>query len=66
MESITLHFVKEKDTKNTVRFKEVRDGGWAAGERPVVGTLYVNKDVARDVSAVRVTIECERVGSREA
>ncbi len=36
---IELKFVKEKDTKNTIRFAEQeRDDG-----PPVVGTLYIQK-----------------------
>lgn len=37
----TLSFVKERDTKNKVRFSEqVEEGGTA-----VVGTLYINQEV---------------------
>lgn len=35
---IVLEFEKEKDTKNTVRFKEKADGV------PAIGTLYIQKD----------------------
>jgi hypothetical protein len=48
----TLTFVREKETKNTVRFQEEP----AAGEPPVVGTLYVAKWYAGDAQRVVVTI----------
>ncbi len=35
----TLTFVREKDTKNTVRYAE----STPPGQAPVVGTLYVQK-----------------------
>jgi hypothetical protein len=38
--SIVLDFVTERETKGTFRFAE---DGVPDGERPVVGTLYVNK-----------------------
>lgn len=54
---LELTFVREKDTPNTVRFKEVREGGWRPGERPTVGQLYVLKPIAGDAQELRVTIE---------
>lgn len=33
-----VKFVKDKDTKNTVRYAEVEEDGWAK-----IGTLYIQK-----------------------
>lgn len=49
----TLTFVREKETKNTIRFQEEP----AAGQPPVVGTLYVAKWYAGDAQRLAVTIE---------
>jgi hypothetical protein len=50
-----VHFEKERETKNKVRFTEKNDG------TPVVGTLYVAKEVAEqfDGDTLVVTIEGE-------
>jgi len=48
----SLHFVKEKETKNTVRFAEVSE----PGKPPIIGTLYVQKWFAGEVSKLVVTI----------
>jgi hypothetical protein len=50
-------FVKDRETKNTVRFNEAVDGD----DTPVVGTLYVRKDAlvamgAEDADAVTMTL----------
>jgi len=53
---IKLRFVKEKLTKNTVRFKEQPN----AGEPPKVGVLYLQQwAVAGEVRYLTVTIEEE-------
>ena len=41
---ITLRFKKAKETKGTWQFQEVTDR-----PRPVVGTLYMTKDVLKDL-----------------
>lgn len=48
-----IKFVYEKETKNSVRFKEQPE----AGKASVVGTLYVQKWFAGDSKALEVTIE---------
>lgn len=53
MEKKMLDFVKEKDTKNTVRFAEVPP----EGTPPIVGTLYLQKWYVKDATKVRVEIE---------
>jgi hypothetical protein len=53
MKALVLQFDREKETKNTVRFHERT----VADERPVVGSLYISKEAAGVVNAVRVTIE---------
>lgn len=49
-DSVTLNFELEKETKNTVRFKEVTDG------EPIVGTLYVKKGNFEGAKNLQVTI----------
>jgi hypothetical protein len=57
MEKITVRFVKERETKNTVRFAEQHDDT----EDPVVGTLYVKKSaVARLGNPESLTVEISR------
>lgn len=48
----SLTFVREKETKNTVRFQEEPE----AGQPSVVGTLYVAKWYAGDAQRLFVTI----------
>jgi len=50
-EVITFEF--EKETKNSVRYKEVPDEGKA----PIVGSLYVQKWFSGDSKSLQVTIE---------
>ena len=52
MDTITVHFEFEKETKNTVRFKEVVQGD----ARPTIGTIYVLKSVLR-VPPKRLVVE---------
>lgn len=54
-DSRTLTFVREKETKNTVRFQEEP----AAGQPPVVGTLYVAKWFAGEAQRLTVTVAKE-------
>jgi hypothetical protein len=49
----TLLFVKEKDTKNTVKFTEAQ----VQGQAPVVGTLYVQKWFAGATNNLKLIIE---------
>ena len=44
MPEIVVEFVKERETKNTVRFQEVENPD---GEPPAVGTLYIQKWVLK-------------------
>jgi hypothetical protein len=53
MGTTTILFVREKLTKNTVRFAEQV----TEGQQPTVGTLYVAKPIAGDAEMLRVTIE---------
>ena len=53
MNKTTLTFVWERETKNTQRYNEVVEGD----NKPVVGALYVRKDVAADAKKLTVTIE---------
>lgn len=48
---ITFEF--EKETKNSVRYKEVPQEGQA----PIVGSLYVQKWFAGDTKKVQVTLQ---------
>lgn len=52
---VTVTFEKEKDTKNTTRYKEVND----TDKRDVVGTLYVLKTAVEKLGSpekISVTI----------
>lgn len=53
MSKKVVRFEFEKDTKNSVRYKEVPEEGTA----PVVGTLYVQKWFAGSSKSIEVTIE---------
>ncbi len=48
----TVKFKVEKETKNTVKFEEVP----AAGEPPIIGTLYVQKWFAGNATELEVTV----------
>ena len=49
----TIRFEIEKETKNSVRYKEVP----AEGQAPIVGSLYVQKWFAGSSKFLEVTIE---------
>jgi|SRR5690554_3315874 len=53
MSKKVVMFEYEKETKNSVRFKEVPDEGTA----PVVGTLYVQKWFAGSSKTIEITID---------
>jgi hypothetical protein len=53
MSSQTIKFEIEKETKNSVRYKEVP----AQGQAPIVGSLYVQKWFAGTTKTLEVTIE---------
>lgn len=46
MNSVTVSFEMEKDTKNTIRFKEVLSGPL---DVPKVGTVYVPKSTLKEI-----------------
>jgi hypothetical protein len=52
MSEKTLKFVIEKETKNSVRYKEVPD----EGQPPIVGSLYVQKWYAGNSKTLEVTL----------
>lgn len=53
MAKTSLTFQYEKETKNSVRYKEQPEDGKA----PIVGTLYVQKWFAGDTKTLVVSIE---------
>jgi hypothetical protein len=53
MSKVSVKFLYEKETKNSVRYKEEPE----AGAAPIVGTLYVQKWFAGDCKSLQVTIE---------
>ncbi|MFT4519408.1 MAG: hypothetical protein ACI9JM_001804 [Halioglobus sp.] len=53
MANQTIKFEIEKETKNSVRYKEVPEDGQA----PIVGSLYVQKWFAGGTKNIEVTIE---------
>lgn len=48
-----VKFVKEKETKNTIKFAEAPE----PGKPPIVGTLYLQKWFAGDKNEVTITID---------
>ena len=53
MSKIIVDLEFEKETKNSVRYKEVPE----AGKAPVLGSLYVQKWFAGDAKTLSVTID---------
>lgn len=53
MPSKIVNFTIEKETKNSVRYKEVPE----EGEAPIVGSLYVQKWFAGNSKNIQITIE---------
>ncbi len=53
MSKKVVKFEIEKETKNSVRYKEVPDEGTA----PIVGSLYVQKWFAGNTKSIEITIE---------
>jgi hypothetical protein len=53
MSSQIIKFEIEKETKNSVRYKEVP----AEGQAPVIGSLYVQKWFAGTSKSLEVTIQ---------
>ena len=51
-DTVTLRFVKEKETKNTIRYQEQPE----EGQPPIIGTLYVVKFWARGADRLTVTL----------
>lgn len=49
----TIKFEFEKETKNSVRYKEVPE----EGKPPIVGSLYVQKWFAGNAKSLQVSIE---------
>ena len=52
MSKTTVKFNIEKETKNSVRYKEEPEDGKA----PIVGTLYIQKWFAGDTKTIEITI----------
>ena len=48
-----INFEIEKETKNSVRYKEVPD----EGNPPIIGSLYVQKWFAGNSKTIQVTID---------
>jgi hypothetical protein len=53
MPNKVVRFEFEKETKNSIRYKEVPDEGTA----PIVGSLYVQKWFAGDSKSIEITID---------
>ena len=53
MSKKVVRFEYEKETKNSVRYKEVPEDGTA----PIVGSLYVQKWFAGDSKTFEITID---------
>lgn len=50
-DSVTIQFAKEKETKNTIRYREQPEDG----QPPIIGTLYIAKVWARGADRLTVT-----------
>lgn len=55
MRKESINFEFEKETKNSIRYKELPD----AGKPPIVGSLYVQKWFAGSARKLTVSIEIE-------
>lgn len=53
MSEVIVHFEFEKETKNSVRYKEIPEEGKA----PIVGSLYIQKWFAGSTKSIDITIE---------
>ncbi len=53
MSKKVVKFEYEKETKNSIRYKEVPDEGTA----PIVGSLYVQKWFAGGSKSIEITID---------
>ena len=53
MSKVTVAFEFEKETKNSVRYKEVPE----AGKAPIVGSLYVQKWFAGESKNLTISID---------
>lgn len=53
MAKTTVTFRIEKETKNSVRYKEEPEDGKA----PIMGTVYVQKWFAGDTKTIEITID---------
>lgn len=53
MTTAVVNFEFEKETKNSVRYKEVPN----AGQPPIVGSLYVQKWFAGSTKNLSITID---------
>ena len=55
MSKAVVTFEFEKETKNSIRYKEVP----VEGKAPIVGSLYVQKWFAGDAKSLQVTLELD-------
>ncbi len=53
MSQTTVKFTLEKETKNSVRYKETPEEGKA----PIMGTIYVQKWFAGNAQNIEITID---------
>ncbi|MDB3935495.1 hypothetical protein N9383_02105 [Granulosicoccus sp.] len=53
MSAVTVQFEFDKETKNSVRYKEVPEEGKA----PIVGSIYVQKWFAGSTKSLVITID---------
>jgi len=53
MSKVVVNFEFKKETKNSVRYKEVPE----AGKAPVMGSIYVQKWFAGDSKSLEISID---------
>ena len=52
----TLEFIKEKETKNTIRYQEVKEGEEGEEGQIVIGPLYIQKSFLPDKIPEKIKI----------
>ena len=53
MKNKTVNFEIDKETKNSIRYKEVPE----PGETPIIGSLYIQKWFAGTTKNIQITID---------
>ena len=60
METQTLTFALERETKNTIRYQKD-----ASGKPPAIGTIYVQKWLSGDTRPQNLTVPISKSGAEQ-